>query len=315
MLTLLTLGIYSAWATVRTNRYFYANLKLDGEGFEYLAKPLQILKGRIIAVILVLAYSVFSALSPVASGLSTVALLFAFPAAIVLSLRFTRRMTSYKNLQFKFDGSFGGAYKAFLLWPLSGILTLGILYPRAQVEMNKYVIENSAYGTQPFSFSGTYKDYGKLLLLIIAFYIGYSFLAGFSSAFIFDLASDSASPNLSLVLFPLITVPLYFMAFYVAAKYISLKINRTHLRENNLHSTVTGWSYSWLWMVNVFFIVITLGFYLPFAKVRSARYLADRVTLLATGPLDDFTASERENVSSVGHEVGSAFDLDIGIGL
>ena len=33
LLSIVTLGIYSAWATVRTRRYFYANVKLAGEGF------------------------------------------------------------------------------------------------------------------------------------------------------------------------------------------------------------------------------------------------------------------------------------------
>ena len=52
LLTLITLGIYSAWATVRNNRYFYSNTFVDDVSFDYLAKPLQILKGRIIAVVL-----------------------------------------------------------------------------------------------------------------------------------------------------------------------------------------------------------------------------------------------------------------------
>ena len=42
-LTLITLGIYSAWATVRNNRYFYGNTFVDGTSFSYLSKPLHIL--------------------------------------------------------------------------------------------------------------------------------------------------------------------------------------------------------------------------------------------------------------------------------
>ena len=45
-LTIVTLGIYSAWAKVRTLRYFYGNTWLDNNSFSYLANPLQILKGR-----------------------------------------------------------------------------------------------------------------------------------------------------------------------------------------------------------------------------------------------------------------------------
>src|SRR5689334_7776283 len=49
-LSVVTLGIYSAWAKVRTNRYFYANTWVAGAPFQYLAQPLPILKGRLIAV-------------------------------------------------------------------------------------------------------------------------------------------------------------------------------------------------------------------------------------------------------------------------
>lgn len=50
LLTIVTLGIYSAWAKVRTTQYFYGHTKVDGHSFRYLATPIQILKGRIIAV-------------------------------------------------------------------------------------------------------------------------------------------------------------------------------------------------------------------------------------------------------------------------
>ena len=65
LLSIVTLGIYSAWAKVRTNRYFYGNTDIDGHRFSYLANPLQILKGRIIAVCLFASYFILSAVSPV----------------------------------------------------------------------------------------------------------------------------------------------------------------------------------------------------------------------------------------------------------
>ena len=50
VLSILTLGIYSAWAKVRNKRYFYSNTELDGSTFEYLANPIAILKGRLLAL-------------------------------------------------------------------------------------------------------------------------------------------------------------------------------------------------------------------------------------------------------------------------
>src|SRR5262245_56616722 len=59
-LTLLTLGIFSAWAKVRKKRYLYSHTTLDGTPFQYLGQPLPILKGRLIAAALFLTYYVYS---------------------------------------------------------------------------------------------------------------------------------------------------------------------------------------------------------------------------------------------------------------
>ena len=49
LLSLVTLGIYSAWAKVRRLRYFYGHTSVDGGTFGYHASPIAILKGRLIA--------------------------------------------------------------------------------------------------------------------------------------------------------------------------------------------------------------------------------------------------------------------------
>ena len=48
-LTIVTLGVYSAWAKVRRLQYFYRHTRLAGAGFDYHGDPIAILKGRIIA--------------------------------------------------------------------------------------------------------------------------------------------------------------------------------------------------------------------------------------------------------------------------
>ena len=51
-LTILTFGIYSAWAKVRKRRYFYAHTRIAGESFEYRGRPVAILIGRLLALAL-----------------------------------------------------------------------------------------------------------------------------------------------------------------------------------------------------------------------------------------------------------------------
>ena len=64
LLTIVTLGIYSAWAKVRTNQYFYGSTYLDGSSFQYTADPIKILKGRLLVVFFILAYQGISQIYP-----------------------------------------------------------------------------------------------------------------------------------------------------------------------------------------------------------------------------------------------------------
>src|SRR5512132_4595905 len=56
-LSVVTLGIYSAWAKVRRKRYFYGSTLLQGSSFEYLGNPVAILKGRLIVLAAFTAYA------------------------------------------------------------------------------------------------------------------------------------------------------------------------------------------------------------------------------------------------------------------
>ena len=52
LLSIATLGIYSAWAKVRNKKYFLGNTTIDGRPFDYHATGRQILIGRAIVVVM-----------------------------------------------------------------------------------------------------------------------------------------------------------------------------------------------------------------------------------------------------------------------
>ena len=64
-LTVVTLGIYSAWAKVRRQQYFYRTTRLDGSSFDYHGQPLAILKGRLVGFALFSTYSWAGYVSPI----------------------------------------------------------------------------------------------------------------------------------------------------------------------------------------------------------------------------------------------------------
>src|SRR4026207_2339411 len=57
LLTIVTLGIYSAWAKVRRLKYMYRNTQIADSSFDYHGSPVAILKGRLVALVLLIAYN------------------------------------------------------------------------------------------------------------------------------------------------------------------------------------------------------------------------------------------------------------------
>ncbi|MBD3609160.1 MAG: DUF898 family protein, partial [Gammaproteobacteria bacterium] len=64
LLTILTLGIYGAWAKVRNRKYFYNNTRVADAAFDYHAKPIAILKGWAIVVGLLFTYQIMLNINP-----------------------------------------------------------------------------------------------------------------------------------------------------------------------------------------------------------------------------------------------------------
>lgn len=88
LLTILTLGIYSAWAKVRRLQYFYRNTRLNDTSFEYHGTPKAILKGRLIAVGLFAVYSIAGKVNPFLGVAIGLLMALVMPWLIVRSLRF-----------------------------------------------------------------------------------------------------------------------------------------------------------------------------------------------------------------------------------
>ena len=297
LLTIATLGIYSAWAKVRNNRYFYSNTFVDGSSFSYLAQPMQILKSRIIAVLVLIALIVISGLAPMLSVLLIIILYLSFPFIFMKARAFQLRHTSYKNIQFRFKGDYFGAFSVIFLWPVLGLLSLGILYPMAILKFNKYVVENSSYGTTTFKFSATYKDYLTIFICAIGL--------GLATAILVALLG-LVLPGLA----PIVVIIMYLVIFvYIVTSTTNLFYSASTLSEHGFTCDMKIAEYAKVLCINFFLIVVTLGLYLPAAKVRIAKYTASCLTLNAKGSLDDFAAAEQENVSAFGEQFGEVMDF------
>src|SRR5271169_6146495 len=101
LLTIVTLGIYSAWAKVRKLQYFYRNTRLDGSVFDYHGKALAILKGRLLAVLLVVLYKLALTLLGTFALVVLLGLIGVMPWLLTQSYRFRLHNSSYRGLRFR----------------------------------------------------------------------------------------------------------------------------------------------------------------------------------------------------------------------
>lgn len=124
LLTVVTLGIYSAWALVRRRRYFYGNTELNGDRFDYHAEPIQILKGRLLVIGCVILFYILLAIAPLLGLLVALVFMALIPWLIIRSWRYNAIMTSYRGVRFNYLCQTGRAYWVLLFCPM--LLVLGL---------------------------------------------------------------------------------------------------------------------------------------------------------------------------------------------
>lgn len=301
LLSIVTLGVYSAWAKVRTQRYFYGNTRLDGASFEYLADPIRILKGRLIAFGFLVVYMLADQFVPLLGALLMLVLIGVLPWVMVRSLAFRNHYSAWCGVRFGFGGSMGEAYKVFLLWPLLGVLSLGLLFPYALCRQQAFIVGNSRYGVTPFVFEAGKGAFYRLFLPLI----GLMFVGGVLTAILAPVF-----PALG----PVVMVVAYLVAFALfSVRMTNLVYNNTAIEGHRLQADYRLASYAALMLTNMLALVLTLGLFYPWARVRTARYAAEHIRLEAEGDLDDFAAGQRQELSAMGSEVGDLFDMDVGI--
>ncbi|MHB1053302.1 MAG: YjgN family protein [Thiobacillus sp.] len=320
-LTLLTLGIYSAWAKVRTLRWFYGHTLLDNQTFTYLATPMQILKGRLIALAALVAYYAASFYSPMLAVALMIIFLLALPWIVVSSLRFHARMSAYRGLRFDFTGSVGEAARIYIGLSLLLIPTLGLILPYLAYRQLKFIADNTVYGQTASRYQGTSKPFwGVYLFALVLMLLPIGVLA-LGLYQIVQMKTAGMPPEAAIAaagaaifggaaLFYLMTLVAGAM---IMARTANLLYNATTIGPVGFQSNQRASDLIWLYFSNLVLIALTLGIFIPWAKVRLARYRAERLTVTGPENLSEFTAGQQQGSTATGAEMADLFDLNIGL--
>ena len=325
-LTIVTVGIYSPWAKVRNTRYLYRNTHLAAGSFDYHANPVAILKGRLLAVVMLGAYFATALLAPGLDALVFVAIACFIPWLLVRSRMFSLRNTSYRNIRFSFRPVFGEAYAVLIGYYLIAVASLGLAFPWARYHRARLLVDNSRFGASDLRISDEvtagnfYKIYiGIGVLLAVAFFVAVYFGFALSSGLMPEGpggATDPESPEMSraALLFSLPLIPVYFTAFYaISAAVLHRTLAGMRIGEHRLSCDFSVARLVWIRVTNLFAILLSLGLLIPWATVRTQRYILSGLTLHPAGDLDAMLAGEAVEVSALGEEIGEAFDFDFGL--
>jgi uncharacterized membrane protein YjgN (DUF898 family) len=325
LLSVMTLGVYSAWAKVTRLQYFYGNTFLDGVSFAYHGAPLAILKGRVLTYGVLAIVAILNYLSPALGKLLTIGLGFAAPVLIVRALRFRNANSSYRGIRFDFDGLQNDAYGAYVWGPAGIPLTLGLLYPYVVATQRKFVADGTRYGSSQFALTASTRSYyvayaraGALLvgLLVMAYGLAVIAQIGLDALGLSDPATEelSVADYVAATGFLIALGASIVSAYaYVSATVTNLVWNNLSLGEHRFSSTQRPVEVAMIFLTNLAAAALTLGLALPWARIRLARYRADHLQVLPAFALDEFVASESHVVKATAGEFADALGLDIGL--
>ena len=322
-LSIVTLGIYSAWASVRTRRYFYANIWLAGSPFEYSAQPLPILRGRLIAALMFGCYILAGRSSPKLQLVAAAVIAILLPWLIVRGLAFRARYSSWRGLPFRFEPDFRGAYKWYLAMYLLIFPTLGLIYPWIKARQQQWTVTHHRYGNATFDFEADVTDY----YIVFFATIGIAFLAICSVGIaLLGIESSMGHPGTAglknhplelLATIYALYLPAYLAIYaYSRSRMLNLLYNGVRLAGGHrLRSTLGFWAMFWIYVSNLVAIICTVGIATAWAKVRMVRYRASHIVLQPAGDLDAFVAetTAQTDVGALGAEMDGFFSIDIGL--
>jgi uncharacterized membrane protein YjgN (DUF898 family) len=339
LLTIVTFGIYSAWAKVRRLQYFDRNTTLDGAAFDFHGKPLAILKGRLLALVLVAGYQFAFGFSFTAGLVVVGALLLILPWLLRGALRFRLHNTSWRGLRFAFTGTTQEAYATFippmLIFMLPGIAgamasngpprapspwfaLFGLLYliwPVMHAVVKRYQHAHIQYGGVDATYTLKSRRFWPPYLIAFGVMVAIGLVAAVAVPVLAKLGSQGAiAPSLLIGLAIVAYVALLSTFPYLQSRLGNLVWSHTGFPGVAIASDMTFRGLFKLHAVNTILTILTIGLFRPFAVVRTQRYVLAHLHITSSADIDAVqTAGKGRDVNAAGDGAADFLGIDFAL--
>lgn len=336
-LTCATLGIYSAWAKVRRLQYFDRNTELAGAVFDFAGDPKAILRGRVLAVILLAAWHYAFGFS-LAFGVAVVLFLLAsIPYMMRGALRFRLRNTRYRGLRFGFTGTPAYAYRCYMLPMLTIMLPtvliafkvdkvwvgiaslLYLLWPLMHGMTKEYQHSNLAYGDTGAAYDLKARRFYYpyfMAFLVMVLVVFATIVMFFAAAAMYKVFSHARLAPGDVLLPLLIGGAMVYLMFLFTGGYLHVRLtnmvwSNTRFPGMRIKADMELWPYLKLQMGNAVLTLLTLGLYRPFAVVRLYRYRLSCMHIESDGSFEHTVAAAASKTSANADGVADFLGVDL----
>lgn len=329
LLNLITLTLYRFWGKTEVRQRVWKGVRLNGEAFEYTGRGVELFIGFLLAAV-VLGVPFLAVVFAVQFGYRWMAI-FLLPMYIALpwlwgfgvftAFRYMASRTTWRGIRFRLKGSAVNYGWMFLLVGFLDSVTMGWFRPAGERMLAERIWDEVRFGDRRVRFrmarsqrEGIYGPFaigwvGTGVGLLVAIFI---FVAVSLSTGLFEPSADGsvAEPGIAFtlviygVMLALAPFALLIWAPYHAALLRSIAAGVT-VDNANFRLDVHALSLWWLTVSNLFLLLITLGFLMPWVQARTARYLISRLKSDGTARLN--LAQQAERGPGSGEGLADAF--------
>jgi uncharacterized membrane protein YjgN (DUF898 family) len=286
LLTLVTFGIYAAWAATARRKYIWQNIEFHGQRFIYHGTGRELFVGYLkvfagYALFLgvpALVRQASPSLAVIVQIAFALAILPLVPFAIYWSRAYLLSRSTWRGIRFSMEPGAGLFARTFVVGYLFTLVTLGLYMPIWLNELRKITIDRSRFGNHAFHYDGDNFEVWAMsmkgLLLSIA------------------------------------TLGIYY--FWFRAKLSRYELEHTHFGQARGRLDLTGGDIFKFTMIYLLGTTLTLGLAFPWVAAYVLRSVLERTSF--EGPID-FTAITQGAAQGDAAADGLADVMDVGLAI